>query len=346
MKLKFWGVRGSLPTPGPDTACYGGNTTCLQIIRDEGPVIVIDSGTGIRELGQELMKNPGPPFDIKLLVTHTHWDHIHGFPFFTPIFIPGGNIDVYGVGPIHQGVSFEKVMRDQMTYSYFPVENTMIDGVVRYHDFHEIFAQRPSGVEGEFELAEGVTLKLKLMNHPVYTIGYRVEADGQSIIFTGDHEPYINQFSDDSKNPEGDESSEDFDFLDSDGDTNEFVDLMNDRFIEWCRGADLLVIDTTYTKDEYFSPDNPALAKKNWGHGYFAWSYDVAKKAGVKKLAFTHHDPTRNDQALLEIEKKWVAKAKEEGVDFQAFCSREGLEVDLDKPLDLDKLLATTLSGS
>src|SRR5690606_35882384 len=125
MKLKFWGTRGSLPTPGPNTCVFGGNTTCLQVMLDDGPVVIIDSGTGVRELGNSLMRNPGPPFDIKILVTHTHWDHIHGLPFFVPIYIPGGNIDVYGVGPIHQGISFEKVMRDQMTYSYFPVENTM-----------------------------------------------------------------------------------------------------------------------------------------------------------------------------------------------------------------------------
>ncbi|MCK6438638.1 MAG: MBL fold metallo-hydrolase [Planctomycetes bacterium] len=325
MKLKFWGVRGSLPSPSPTTVQFGGNTTCLQIIRDKGPTIIIDSGTGIRMLGESLMRNPGPPFDIKILVTHTHWDHIHGFPFFIPIYIPGGHIDVYGVGPIHQGVSFEKVMRDQMTYSYFPVENTMVDGVVHYHDFHEMFASRPSGVEGDYDLCEGVKLKLKLMNHPVYCVGYRIEADGKSIIFTGDHEPYYDAFA-------GQAGSDDE--ADADG-TREFVDLMNQRFIDFCSGVDLLVIDTTYTEAEYFSAAKPHMSKKGWGHGYFEWSFDVAKKAGVKKLAFTHHDPTRSDIALFELEEKWRRIAKEQNVNFECFCAREGMEVDLDKPVVL-----------
>jgi len=335
MKLKFWGTRGSLPTPGPETAKFGGNTTCLQVVRDEGPIIVLDSGTGIRELAQSLMGNPGPPFDIKLLITHTHWDHIHGFPFFVPIYIPGGNIDVYGVGPIHQGISFEKVMRDQMTYSYFPVENTMIDGVVHYHDFHEMFANRPSGVEGDFELTPGVNLKLKLMNHPVYTIGYRLEADGQSVIFTGDHEPYIDQFATNGPPPASDEDQDDFGFMEDAEETSEFVDLMNERFIQWCTGADLLVIDTTYTKDEYFSYDKPHMSKKNWGHGYFEYSYEVALKAGVKKLAFTHHDPTRKDEDLIALEKKWREIAAKDGNKVEVFCAREGMEVDLGAPISL-----------
>jgi phosphoribosyl 1,2-cyclic phosphodiesterase len=319
MKLKFWGVRGSLPTPGPDTARYGGNTTCLQVILDDGPVVVIDSGTGIRELGNALMGNPGPPFDIKLLITHTHWDHIHGFPFFTPIYIPGGKIDVYGVGPIHQGISFEKVMRDQMTYSYFPVENTMVDGVVRYHDFHDMFSDRPTGVEGDFELAPGVNLKLKLMNHPVYTIGYRIEANGQSLVFTGDHEPYIDQFAL-ARKAAGEEN------WDDDTETQEFVDLMNDRVVEFVRGVDLLVIDTQYTKEEYFHPKMPKIG---WGHGYFQSSIEIAKKAGVKRLCFTHHEPTRKDDALEAIEKEWVAYCADYIPEIEVFCSREQMVVDL-----------------
>ena len=330
MKLKFWGVRGSIPTPGPNTVKFGGNTTCLQVLRDKGPVIIIDSGTGVRDLGNALMRSPGPPFDIKLLVTHTHHDHIHGFPFFTPIYIPGGKVNVFGVGPIHQGVSFEKVMRDQMTYSYFPVENTMVDGVVAYHDFHEIFANRPSGVEGEYELCEGVTLKLKLMNHPVYTVGYRVEADGHSLIFTGDHEPYFDTFAEAKpKDKDGD-----FDFLDDESDTSDFVDLMNDRFVDFCKGVDLLVIDTTYTKDEYFGL-NGKMSKKTWGHSYFDYALDVAIKAGVKKLAFTHHDPIRKDEELVELERHWRAEAARLAPGMEVFCAREGMVVDLDQPVTI-----------
>lgn len=311
MKIRFWGVRGSLPTPGPKTARYGGNTTCLQVIRDEGPLIVIDSGTGIRELGDHLMKESGPPFDLKLLVTHTHWDHIHGFPFFAPIYTPGSKIDVYGIGPVYEGKSFEEVMRDQMTYSYFPVEDTMLDSQVKYHNFNQMFE---GSIEQTFELCKGVNVRLKLTNHPVYCVAYRVEADGAVFIFTGDHEPWSRQ---EGAGP---------------GDTQQLYRVMNERFIEFCEGADLLVIDTTYTVDEYLSTDNPAACKRGWGHSWFEYNIDLAKRTKVKRMAFTHHDPTRTDDDLDRLmEQKYLPKGASVAPDCEFFAAREGMIVDLSK---------------
>lgn len=308
MKVRFWGVRGSLPTPGPDTQRYGGNTTCLEIVRDDGPIIVIDAGTGIRAMADNLMASKKPPFDIKMLITHTHWDHIHGFPFFTPIYTPGSSIDVYGIGPLREGKTFEQVMRDQMTYSYFPVENTMLDNVVTYHDYNEMFEE---GVEREFELCEGVHVKIKLTNHPVYCAAYRFEVDGKSFIFTGDHEPWLEDKSGSS-------------------DTMQLYRVMNERFIEFCTGVDLLVIDTTYTKDEYFSEDNPAMSKKGWGHSYFEYNIKVAKRAKVKKLAFTHHDPTRTDDDLDRLMNDvYLPMSSKEAPETEFFAAREGMVVDL-----------------
>ncbi len=305
MKIKFWGVRGSLPTPGPETARYGGNTTCIQVVRDTGPIIIIDSGTGIRGLGDKLMATQKPPFDIKLLITHTHWDHIHGFPFFTPIYIPGSKVAVHGIGPLREGKSFEQVMRDQMTYSYFPVENTMLDNVVSYHDYNKMF---PEGVERKFELAPGVNVQLKLTNHPVYCTAYRIEADGKTFIFTGDHEPW-------------DESSGDA------GDTRELYHIMNHRMVEFCRGADLVAFDTTYTKAEY---ENPKASRKGWGHSWFEFNIALAKQAGVKRMAFTHHDPTRTDDALDRLmDQTYLPMAKSQAPGIEFFAAREGMEVQL-----------------
>lgn len=309
MKIRFWGVRGSLPTPGPETSRYGGNTTCIQIERDKGPLIIIDCGTGIRVLGDELAKKGGP-FDIRLLVTHTHWDHIHGFPFFTPIYVPGSKVQVYGIGPLREGKSFEQVMRDQMTYSYFPVENTMLDNVVVYNDYNKMF---PGGVEKSFDLCEGVTVRLKLTNHPVYCTAYRIEADGRSFVFSGDHEPW-------SGAPSESES----------GETQKFHEMMNGRFIEFCRGADLLAIDTTYTEAEYISADKPQLSKRGWGHSFFEYNIHVAKAAAVKRLAFTHHDPTRTDDALDRLMKdKYLPMAKAAAPATQFLAAREGMVVEL-----------------
>ncbi|MCA8919912.1 MAG: MBL fold metallo-hydrolase [Planctomycetes bacterium] len=311
MKIRFWGVRGSLPTPGPDTARYGGNTTCIQIIRDSGPVIVIDAGTGIRALGDQLMKTSKPPFDIKLLVTHTHWDHIHGFPFFVPIYTPGSKVEVMGIGPIREGKTFEQVMRDQMTYSYFPVENTMLDNVVSYQDYNQKF---PNGVEKSFELCEGVKVTIKLTNHPVYCTAYRIEADGHSFIFTGDHEPW--------QAPEQKPGSP--------GDTRELYRIMNHRMTEFCRDVDLIAIDTTYTLGEYESKENPALSKKGWGHSYFEFNIGLAKQANVKRMAFTHHDPTRTDDALDRLmDETYLPLGKKEAPNTEFFAAREGMEIEL-----------------
>jgi phosphoribosyl 1,2-cyclic phosphodiesterase len=303
MKIRFWGVRGSLPTPGPDTARYGGNTTCIQVVRDSGPVIIIDCGTGLRALGDRLMAKAKPPFDIRILVTHTHWDHIHGFPFFTPIYTPGSKVKVYGIGPLREGKGFEQVMRDQMTYSYFPVEHTMLDNVVEYHDYNTMF---PNGVETSFEPAPGVTVRIKLTNHPVYCTAYRIEADGKSFIFTGDHEPW----------PEQDKNKP--------GDTMELYRVMNHRLIEFCRDVDLIAIDTTYTKAEYEE------SKRGWGHSYFEYNIELAKQANVKQMAFTHHDPSRTDAALDRLMKeKYLPLARKVAPDIEFFAAHEGLDVEL-----------------
>ncbi|MCC6465553.1 MAG: MBL fold metallo-hydrolase [Planctomycetes bacterium] len=310
MKIRFWGVRGSLPTPGPETARYGGNTTCLQVVRDDGPIIILDSGTGIRALGDHLLSTGKPPFDIRLLITHTHWDHIHGFPFFSPMYIPGGRVEVYGVGPLREGKGFESVMRDQVTYSYFPFENTMLDNVVQYRDYNKMF---PDGVERSFELCPGVKVRLKLTNHPVYCTAYRIEADGKSFVFSGDHEPWL------SANPAAENP-----------DTIALYAMMNDRFTEFCRGADLVVMDTTYTQAEYESTAKPQASKRGWGHSYFEYNIPLARKAGVKRMVFTHHDPTRTDAALDRLmQEKYLPLGQAEAPGVEFLAAREGMILDL-----------------
>ncbi len=306
MKIRFWGVRGSLPTPGPDTARYGGNTTCIQVIRDSGPSIIIDCGTGIRVLSEHLMQTAKPPYDIRILVTHTHWDHIHGFPFFAPIYTPGSTVKVYGIGPLREGKGFEQVMRDQMTYSYFPVENTMLDNVVQYFDFNTMF---PEGVEKSFEPAPGVTVRIKLTNHPVYCAAYRIEADGKSFIFTGDHEPW----------PEEQQEKA--------GDTMQLYRMMNHRMIQFCRDVDLIAFDTTYTQAEY---EHPQQGKRGWGHSYFEYNIQVARECGARRMAFTHHDPSRTDDVLDRLmNEKYLPLARKLAPQTEFMAAREGMEIEL-----------------
>jgi len=119
MRVCFWGARGSLATPGPTTNRYGGNTSCVEITTRGGTLIVIDCGTGIRQLGEHLLTQPAP-LKGHILLTHTHWDHIQGIPFFGPFFVPGNVWDLYAPKGMHQ--SLRNALEGQMQYSYFPVQ--------------------------------------------------------------------------------------------------------------------------------------------------------------------------------------------------------------------------------
>lgn len=276
MKIKLWGVRGSIPSPGPNTVKYGGNTPCIQVINEEesGDVIILEAGTGIRELGLSLIKrNPKPK--IHILLSHTHWDHIHGLPFFLPLFIAGFDITIYG--PVHYDKKLSEIMAGQMDYAYFPVRTAELSADISYKDLKE----------ERFSFG-GFDFQTQYMNHPVMTLGYRIEQGGKAFAYTGDNEPYSNF------QKEGES-------LD-DENLDEFVQEQNDRVAELARNCSMLVADSQYTEDEY-------LAKKGWGHSSVGHAVGLATKANAKRLVLFHHDPERTDDQLetmlaLAMEKK------------------------------------------
>ena len=277
MKVKFWGVRGSIPTPGPATVKYGGNTTCMQLIGEsenkiDGQIVILDAGSGIRELGMELMKLP-KPLKINLLITHTHMDHINGFPFFIPAFIPGTIIDIYG--PLHYEKRLEEIFAGQMDYSYFPISTAQLAAAINYHELNE----------GEFELGN-LHVQTHYMNHPVLTLGYRITDGDKSFIFTGDHEPYFDFISgvENGTLEEGDME-----------DVKAIVEQQNSRLTEFFNKADILVCDAAYTPEEY-------VTHKGWGHSSTDHAVDWAISAGVKKLILFHHEPVHTDEKLDEME--------------------------------------------
>ena len=189
MKIKFWGVRGSIATPGPTTVRYGGNTTCIEVRADDGTLVIIDAGTGIHPLSYTLLGQQ--PVEANIFLTHTHWDHIQGLPFFVPIFIPGSVIRLHGAyDPVtNQGV--EQVMAVQLQYSFFPVREVELRGKLEYTT---LTPEQPIHVGPE---NGGATITPYLLNHPVIDFGYRIECRGannevKSVFFTGDHEPPYN----------------------------------------------------------------------------------------------------------------------------------------------------------
>jgi len=266
MKIRFWGVRGSIASPGPSTVRYGGNTTCIEIRTDNNELIILDAGTGIFPLSQTLLGEM--PVAANVLLTHSHWDHIQGLPFFVPNFIPGNTLRLHGAFDPISGKGVEQVMSVQLQYSYFPVREAELKARIEYVTLTP---------EQGFQLGTAHITPV-LLNHPVINFGYRIESAGKSVFFTGDHEPPYNIYA-----PQDSEFAE----------YQQFVDERDQTIVEAMRGVDVLIADSSYTAKEY-------PAKRGWGHGSFDSSIDYARRAGVRVLFCTHHEPTRGDDALEE----------------------------------------------
>ena len=264
MKVRFWGVRGSIASPGPKTVRYGGNTTCIEIRTDNNELIILDAGTGIFPLSQTLLAEL--PVTANVLITHSHWDHIQGLPFFIPNFIPGNTLRLHGGFDPVSGKGIEQVMSIQLQYSYFPVREAEMKARIEYVNL----------VPGEAIQIGSATVTPCMLNHPVINFGYRIESNGKSIFFTGDHEPPYNIYE------PGDDGFDEYQV---------FVDEKIASIHDAIRGVDVFIADCSYTDAEYPS-------KKGWGHGTFSSSISSAKQVGAKILFCTHHEPTRSDDAL------------------------------------------------
>ena len=286
MRVRFWGTRGSLAKPGPGTVRYGGNTSCVEVRSASGTLVVIDCGTGVHDLGEALMAEPVQPVHGHLLISHTHWDHIQGIPFFKPLFVPDNEWDIYGPHSLSQ--SIQDTLSGQMQYTYFPVTIEALGAKIKYHDL----------VEGVFKVGD-ITIRSRYLNHPALTLGYRLEADGHSVVYSCDHEPYANPLSTD-KLELGDQDRRHANFL---------------------RGADLVIHDAQYTESEY-------AEKVGWGHSTAEYAVDICNAVGVKQLALTHHDPMRDDNAVDQIVDAMRARLGSSG-SLHVFGAAEGETIEL-----------------
>ncbi len=301
ISIRFWGVRGSIPCPGPQTVRYGGNTPCLEL-RFGDRLIIIDAGSGIRELGNFLlgadMKNA--PLDTSLYLTHTHWDHIMGFPFFTPIYIAGTRLRVYG--PVtHEDETLASIVGGQMTYRYFPVRQAELAADITFDNLKE----------GEFDLGDGLSLRTKYLNHPVLCLGYRFQFHGKSICTAYDTEPFRNLFATDPDDPAHDP------LLAEEG---AIVAREQNKLLEsFLHDADLVVYDAQYTREEYEN------GKQDWGHSDMEYAVATARRAGIGTLVLFHHDPLRSDEELDRLGEQFASRAG--GPDI--IIAREGLTITL-----------------
>ena len=175
MKLKFWGTRGSIAAPGRDTIRYGGNTSCVEITTEAGKKIIIDAGTGIRPLGEYMMEQ-GEEIDIHLLMTHKHWDHIQGFPFFDPAYIPTTKISVDGAPGCLKGLS--AIFDNNMGDGFFPIKFEQLSAEIKNLDRIR---------KGPVEIG-GVKIDTILLQHPQGGFGFRFKENNRTIAFITDNE--------------------------------------------------------------------------------------------------------------------------------------------------------------
>lgn len=287
MQVRFWGTRGSIATPGAATVRYGGNTSCVEVRSDSGKLILIDCGTGAHALGQALQAQ-AKRCSGHLLISHTHWDHIQGLPFFAPLFEAENEWHVYGPRGLNQ--SLRDILAGQMEYAYFPVALNAFEANVHYHEV----------VEGGFSI-DDVRIETQYLNHPALTVGYRIEADGATLVYASDHEPH---------NAEA-----------GHGHADE-VEGADETHLDFIREADLLIHDAQYTAAEY-------PTKIGWGHSTIEYVVDMAVAAHVKEVALYHHDPARTDEALDTLVAQARKRAADAGSNLKVIGAAEGNTIEL-----------------
>jgi phosphoribosyl 1,2-cyclic phosphodiesterase len=256
--------------------------------------LVLDCGTGARLLGDRLLASPSGPLSAAILLTHTHWDHIQGFPFFAPLFQPENHFKVYGPEGAH--LSLRDVLAGQMEHHYFPVELDQLSARISYQDLRE----------GTYEI-DCARVRAQKMNHPSPTLGYRIEADDRSICYLCDHEPYCENIWREGQAPVSIES------IAEEGDR---------RHAEFMQGADVVIHEAQYTPLEYPS-------KRHWGHSTYQYAVELAALARVRRLFLTHHDPSHDDEFIAGLERKAQELARSLDSKLEVCCAYEGCEITL-----------------
>jgi len=311
MKLRFWGTRGSIATPGPETNHFGGNTSCVQVTTASGDLLIFDCGTGAHRLAAALMGQGRKSIEANILLGHTHWDHIQGFPFFSPAFVKGNSVAIYG--PEGSRGSLQHVLAGQMEFTYFPVDLNQLPAAITYHDL----------TEGVYNIG-GARVATQFLNHPAMTIGYRVEADGVAIVYLVDHEPFSDQL------------------WRADAEPGRIESILHDgdrRHARFMADADLVIHDAQYTPAEY----GP---KKTWGHSTYDYVVRIAAAAGVKRVALTHHDPGHDDAFIEDIERSARALALQIGAGLDVFCAYESCEIEVEPRSTLKPFVAAVPQAS
>ena len=297
--IRFWGVRGSIASPGPGTVHYGGNTACVEV-RADNEIIVLDAGTGIRALGLRLQQEfADQALRLTLLISHTHWDHIQGFPFFVPAYDARNHIRILGYEGARQGLA--ATLSTQMESPYFPISMKVIPGQISIEEQQEM----------EFSIG-AVKVKAFFVNHPGICMAYRLFTSRGSVVYMPDNEPYLNLSQRRQMHPGGDAIG--------------YARLQDAKLTEFLAGADVLITDAQYERHEYEQ-------RAGWGHSCVDDVVDLALRAEVKELILFHHDPAHDDETVTRMLASARRMVAEQGKSLSVEAAREGLEVPLRCPL-------------
>ena len=314
MKVKFWGVRGSIPTPisdktfktqlrlilsditaddistpekknefienlAFDKTIIGGNTACVELQIDK-KLFIFDMGSGIIQLGNYLVKKQKKNgLDLNIFISHTHWDHILGLPFFKPAFYSNNNITFYSPIP-----NLEERLILQQNPKYFPISLDSYPATKKFVQLEK---------NGTIEV-NGVKIKNILQYHPGSSYGYRIMSNGKTVVYSTDSEHKHRK--------------------------NE----QNGKFIDFFKDADILIFDAQYTLEE-------TINKRDWGHSSALTGIDLAIRSNVKKLVLFHHEPDNNNEMIHKILKKSTKykQKKYPNSSLEVLLAYEGMEIDL-----------------
>ncbi len=299
MKVLFWGVRGSIPVPGPLTQRYGGNTSCIQV--DVGaPVIILDSGTGIRRLGQKLAVQGN--LDIHIFISHAHWDHIQGLPFFDPLYQAGNRVTFYSRH--RDEFCLKDVIHKVIEDPYFPLSHEDWKATVQFVELQD-GASVPLGPELEVFSSR--------LNHPLIANAYRVQHRDKSVVYVTDTAPFEHMILDREFIAKAPDLT-----VPVDPDVGEQLAAMRDSLLKLCQSADVVIYDTMFTDEEY--QRNP-----HWGHSAASHAVEVCQKAGAKHLVIFHHAPERTDDQMDQLMEQIVQKFRTDSLEISPAV--EGREI-------------------